>query len=525
MKQNKVIFEKYSSLSLLVIISISIIFRIYHSGQKKIYHVDELSSFQIINRTYANSKEVQKFKDKWMTGSDYIDSFFTIKKENLKKDIKFLLRNTKDSPHPNLYYIALRLTLSKGIRGVDGLFKYYGIGLNIFIYSIGAFFLYLLYMNIYIDKKCALLAVFLYSISLGAISNSLFIRMYEFLSTFIIITTFLVFRMIDKDKPTLFDYCLLYVAFTIGYLTHYYYTVFLIFLIFVIFYHYMIRRQLIYFLYYCITTIQGFITAQAIYPKFIFNFKSYRANEVYSKINLTKLLNNITIKIKTTYELITHNIVYFLLIIIFSILILFIYHLIKKNKKIINLKELYLFFISLSFSIFVIYISPFESARYLFGVLALLIVIPIMFIRILPIKSLKIIMVMVFCFIYIYYNFNPVCIKKTHMGSYIYPSAERNIDRLFFRSNSATPVYFFSSKHWMRGLVVAYFKKDQKYKLLTDKEPILNFNETGSKDLFLIIEKDNREKTLKEQIKNSNWFIKNQVNYIKYKIIYIKKLA
>lgn len=522
MKQIKVLLEKYSFLTLLIVISISIAFRLYHSGQKKIFQVDELLSFQIINRALSKLP-VQKFKDKWMTGSDYIDSFFTIKNENLKEDIKFLMRNTYDSPHPNLYYIALRLTLSKEISGVNGLFKYYGIGLNIFFYSIGALFLYLLYMNVYKDKNYALLAVFLYSISLGAISNSLFIRMYECLSTSIIITTFLVFSIIDKDKPTLFDYCLLYVALTTGYLAHYYYTVFLILLIFVVLYHYIVRKQLIYFLYFCITIIQGFITAQAIYPQFIINFNAYRAKQVYSKIYVTKLLNNMPIKIKTAYELITYNIVYFLLLIIFSILILFFYHLINKNKKIINLKELYLFFISCSFSILVIYISPYETARYLFGVLALLIVIPIMFIRLLPIKSLRIIMAMVFCVIYIFYNFNSESIKKSHMGRFIYPPAEEYIDRLFFRSNSATPVYFFSSAGWRRGLVVAYFMKDQKYKLITDKDPILNFNETGHRDLFLIIEEGINEKFLKEQIKNSNWFIKNQGNYRSYKIIHIKK--
>lgn len=527
MKQDKVFIEKYSFLFFLLIISISISFRLYHAGQKKIYHVDELISYQCVNTTFRDKEQDQKFKEKWITGSDYIDYYFTIKKENLKKDIKILLRNTKDSEHPNLYYIALRLALFKGIRGVHGLFKYYGIGLNIFFYSIGTFFLYLLYINIYKNKNYALLAVFLYSISLGAISNSLFIRMYEFLSTLTIITTFLVFTIIDKNKPTFFDFCLLSLTFTTGYLTHYYYTIFLMFLAFAILYHYMERRQLKYFLYYCITAIQGFITAQAIYPlfmrnMFIKNIKADGAKEVYSKINITNLINHIVRKMEVTYELITHNIIYFLLLIILSTLFLIIYHLIKRNKKLINLKELYLFIVSCSFSIFIIYISPYETVRYLFGVLALLIVIPIIFIRLLPLKSLKYLMVLVLCTLYIYYNFNSLCIKKAHMGPFVNPPTEKNIDRLLFRNNPTKPVYLFSSKKWMRGQVIAYFKEDQKYKLITDKEPIIDFNETGSKELFWIIEEDNREKILKEQIKNSNWFIKNEVRYGFYKILLIK---
>ena len=54
MKQDKVFIEKYSFPSFLVIISISIIFRLCHAGQKKIYHIDELISFQCVNTTFGD---------------------------------------------------------------------------------------------------------------------------------------------------------------------------------------------------------------------------------------------------------------------------------------------------------------------------------------------------------------------------------------------------------------------------------------------------------------------------------------
>ena len=514
--------SKYALLCLFLILTISIFFRIYHAEKKTAFHGDELLSFQIVNGTYGREEIDAKFQDKWIAGTEYLNYYFTVYRENFSKDIKMLFKDTKDDAHPNLYYVALRLLLFQGIRGVDGAFKHYGIGLNILFYGVSAIFLFLLYYNIYNNINYSLLAVFLFSVSLGAISNSLYLRMYELFSTFVIITTFLAFQLIDRDKPSLLYLCLLFVSFTIGYLSHYLYTIFIIFLSTAIVYHSLIGKQFRNFFYYCITMILSFFAAHAIYPRFIPNFKNYRAVEAYSKIDIGFFVNNLINKFMVTYELITHNIIYFFFPIFIAMVILISFHQIKKTKN-FNSKEIYLLLVSFSFSLFAIYISPYENARYLFGVLSLLIIVPIMFIRLFPTTISKVLIATVICAIYIFANFNSSSIQNSHLGRFTKQRTEKEFNSLIFRDNPATPVYFISIERWIRGEVIAHFKESQMYKLINSKEPVLNFSDTESAELYLLVEKGVSKEFLKKQIKSSNWSIIKKTRYGYYDILLIEK--
>jgi hypothetical protein len=168
-----------------------------------------------------------------------------------------------------------------------------------------------------------------------------------------------------------------------------------------------------------------------------------------------------------------------------------------------------LLLLSLSFSAFTVYISPYEDARYLFGILGLLIIIPILFIRLLPFNTLKYIMIFFLCILYIFHALNPSSIKKSHLGRFNYPAADHKINRLLFRDNSNSFVYLLHSKFWSRVLVSDYFLDDQKYKLIIDNDLALNFNETGSDEIFLIIDKDNNKQIINKLLKNSDWYVQN----------------
>jgi hypothetical protein len=222
-------------------------------------------------------------------------------------------------------------------------------------------------------------------------------------------------------------------------------------------------------------------------------------------------------------ELITHNIVYFFVPILLSVLILISYHLIKKNVIPLRLKEMYLILASLGYSVFVMYISPFENLRYLFGVCAILIVIPLSFVRLIPLKILRHLVALALCGLYLGANFSPAYIKKAHLGRFAYPAAEEKTDRLIFRDDPAAPVYLFSSQRWRRGQLIAYFDADQEYKLITEKDPLPDFYETGSKEIYVIIEQENRKKALMEHLIRSNWRIQNNVPYRYYHILHLHR--
>ena len=83
--------------------------------------------------------------------------------------------------------------------------------------------------------------------------------MYELLSLSIILTIFIVFKILDKEKPSLLDFILLSLVSTLGYLSHYIYTIFVFILILSILYHCLKNKQLKFIPYYLIAFIQGLI--------------------------------------------------------------------------------------------------------------------------------------------------------------------------------------------------------------------------------------------------------------------------
>jgi len=509
--------QRYTFFLLLIIITFSVTLRVYYIFQKEAFHIDEISSFQVINsNSNLKVKEFdQEHSYKWTNGKEYADYFFTIRKENLKKDLKFLLTDTRDTPHLNLYYIALRLVLFNGIRGVDGLFKFYGIGLNIFLYSVGAFFLYLLYFNIYKNETYSLLAVFFYSISIGSISTSVYIRPYELLSLSIILTIFIAFKILDKEKPPLLEFVILSLVSTLGYLSHYYYTIFVFTLILSILYHCLKHKQLKFIPCYLIAFVQGLINAKAFYPPFISSFvRSELARDAYSKIDTAFLMNQLTVKFRITYDIINKNVIYFLPIIAFSILILVGHSLSKKDKTIINLKEIYLALISLSLSFLLMYISTYNVVRYLSGVIPILIVLVIIFIRLIPLRNVRYLIIVILCIIYVAKGLNVSNIN------YLFKGSQNN---LIFQETPTAPVYFLNSSRWAHKILSAYFVENQEYKVVLDEEPVLDLSETGAKKIFLIIEGDPKYSFVKELIKREKWFIKEEVKYRSFNIMSIEK--
>jgi hypothetical protein len=510
--------RKYKYLLLLVIIILSGVLRVYYIYEKEAFHLDEILSFQIVSGDFYSTYEKfdAHYKDKWTTGKVFTDLFFTINAQNYKQDLKRLFKDTKDHSHPNLYYIALRLVLLKGIRGIDGLFKFFGIGLNIFFYSIGAFILYQLFSNIYNKKTYAVLGVFLYSICVGSISTSIYIRMYELLALSIIITIFTVFKILDKENASILHFSILCVVSTLGYLSHYYYNIFVLILLSVISYHYLTHKKTKVVVYYIFAFIQGAINAQILYPQFIQGFvTSGRAKEAYSKIDLYFLMSQFITKVKITLHLINENVIYFLPFMVVFILISVCYSYFKKKQIRIKRKEVYLIFISFSLSFVVIYISPYNIMRYLSCAIPILIVLPLMFIRVIPLKHLRYLAVVSLCFFYIFQ-----CANMSNIN-YLYKGDRK---KLIFQESPSAPVYFLYSSHWAHRIVSGYFVGSQRYKVIHDEQPALDFNETESKSAFLIIEGYPRLSMIKNEMEIQKWVIRKEVNYRSLIIIKIEKV-
>ena len=275
-------------------------------------------------------------------------------------------------------------------------------------------------------------------------------------------------------------------------------------------------KQLKIALFFLISFVQGLINAQVFYPQFINGLLSgERAKEAYTKIDIPFLINNLAAKFEATYFIINKDIIYFLPFILLSTLILAGHSLVKKGKRIINMKEIYLVFISLILSFFLIYISPYNVIRYLSGVIPLLIVLKIIFIRLIPSKNFRYLVVAALFIVYITQSLN---VSNVH---YVYKGDQ---DKLIFNNMPSAPVYFFNSSRWWHGIVSSNFTAEQKYKVVLDEKPVIDFSETGVQKIFLIIDGYPKYKVLKKQIENDKWIIKEEIDYRSFIIIRIEKV-
>jgi len=212
--------REFLTFSLLLIIGIS--FRVHYGFQKEHYHIDEIWSLELINVKDHLTLSRPDFFNTWHNG-DFFKKDLTIESDEKLRFDKIIL-NTANDVHPPIYYFLLHIfviLISNGAFSVWG-----GIILNIFIFIFSIFFFYRLSKLILKDHFYALTACVLWGMSFAAVSNSMFIRMYELLTFACILILYLSIIFLQKDKKTAKDYIVLGMAIIFGFLTHYYFLIF-----------------------------------------------------------------------------------------------------------------------------------------------------------------------------------------------------------------------------------------------------------------------------------------------------------
>lgn len=193
---------KNQNIYLVIILVVQVLLLIYWGNEKSNYYWDEYFSFD--NAHYYSSSTPRRVKlddsdlyktDTWIAATDLKDTYI------VTKDISIL----NDSPS----YVIKKFLSYKPYMGilniVETVFfegemsKWSGISLNIVIFVIGQILLYCLVNEITKQKDIALLSVIAYGFSGMAISMVEFVRMYMWISTAVIIVTYIHFKMWIKD--------------------------------------------------------------------------------------------------------------------------------------------------------------------------------------------------------------------------------------------------------------------------------------------------------------------------------------
>ena len=197
----------------------------YFCTAKQGFHEDEYYTYYSTART--NGLYVED--GRWMDRDTYRNEFVVLPDQRFQYG---LVRQVQSwDVHPPVYYWIFHTAASL----VPGVFsKWIGLSVNLLLHGINIVLLaYLSYLVSGKDRKLSLFAVLFFGLGCGAMSGVVFIRMYELLTTFVLLCGILHVRADTREDRRLpVAGCLLPMAAVtyLGFLTQYYYIIFLFFL-------------------------------------------------------------------------------------------------------------------------------------------------------------------------------------------------------------------------------------------------------------------------------------------------------
>lgn len=255
--------------------------------QKNTLFCDETYSYGLANSTdYAfldNVTSSEYSTNHGWVDSSYYKNYVMVKPGDGLASFKAPYVNQVADVHPPIYYYFLHLVcfFFKGSFS-----KWTGIGLNIFFMLVGDFVMY--YIASYFfgkDRFKSIMPIILWSMSAAGISNVLYIRMYM-LQTVEIMLYIAVHIWIEKHgKFDIKGYFLVYAAFVLGGLTHYYFYPFAFFFSAPICFYFFLRKKIELFVKYSASLCLAFFTNLVLFPATLKHvFGGYRGTEVASNL-------------------------------------------------------------------------------------------------------------------------------------------------------------------------------------------------------------------------------------------------
>lgn len=213
-------------LCFLVIWMVQMAAAFYFCTQKMGFHEDEYYTYYSTARTdgfYVNDGQ-------WMDREVYESEFVVLPEQRFQYG---LVREVQSwDVHPPMYYWVFH-TVASLVPGVFS--KWIGLSVNLFFHGINIVLLaYLAYLTGARDRKTALFVTLFFGLGPAAMSGVVFIRMYEMLTTFVLLCAVLHIRVVGENGSSrlpVFSFLVPMMAVTyVGFLTQYYYFIFLFYL-------------------------------------------------------------------------------------------------------------------------------------------------------------------------------------------------------------------------------------------------------------------------------------------------------
>ena len=208
----------------MIILAVQIIVLIYFGSLKKGMHFDECFSYFNTN----NSMGREAYDRTFVSSEDIMKDFYVLDGERF--NYKYVITLQSYDVHPPVFYLALH-TVCSIWAGTFSMWQ--GLLLNILYSVILSVFAYLILKKLDIDKDATLLIMLILATNPGIVSDAMYIRMYCMMAMWMMMSIYI---HICMDKyGSLKDIPVKYIVFNavlayLGFLTHYYYLLFLIFI-------------------------------------------------------------------------------------------------------------------------------------------------------------------------------------------------------------------------------------------------------------------------------------------------------
>lgn len=270
----------------LLLLALQLVILCYFGGRKSGFHEDELYSFYSTNKTaglFVNDRQ-------WVECEDYRNDFVVLPGERFRYGVVKQMQSW--DVHPPLYYYILH-TVCSLFPGVFS--KWLGIGINLiaFIPCFGLL-AYLVYEGVPPEEKgsrkkgifLAFLVCLLWGFSAAVVSGVMFIRMYQWLTLFVLLCACLHVRALRKKAYGPGFLVSVAVTLFLGFMTQYYYIIFHFFMG-VWFCFLLLREKKIKELFsYAVSCGLGFLGAILYYPASLAHiFRGYRGTEAVSEFS------------------------------------------------------------------------------------------------------------------------------------------------------------------------------------------------------------------------------------------------
>ncbi len=344
----------------LLIFLVGILLRVSLLSKQQDFHIDTFLSLNVASgHLYKQLPE-----DKWLDDKQFFDSFFTI--QNKIANYKLINDSTAKDNHPPLYYYVLHWLMTANGGELEGKHLYF---LALIFYAASFLMLFKLSSLILESYPNVLFALFLFSVSLGSLSGFLVLRMYMLQTPLILGAVYLFFSHINKEKLNYKDYLPFGILCFLASYTHYYSLVAIFIISLLIVFHYTVIDQNFERIKKYLFSIASALTIVAvIFPNIIPHLTgSVRGKEVQDA-----LFSNSGSKLSISWGLIQNQIFPGLMLLTLIYIVGFSIYKLATNFRGINnalsdsIKVVYLFWLTLPLSLFLLYISPYNQMRYVY---------------------------------------------------------------------------------------------------------------------------------------------------------------